>query len=115
ALSAPEVALAGQQTIPQRLLRLPQAVVLDEFAILVDQDFLDQVRMVREQDPARAEAGGDKIAVFPSPTRQGTEPVGAEFAEVPEEPAGRRAGRSLRARRGCQSRAVASHRDAPST
>ena len=59
ALAPPELSLAGQEPLAQRPLRLPQPIVLDELAILVDQHLLDQVGMVGEHDrclgPNRAE------------------------------------------------------------
>ena len=69
ALAAPELAFAGQEPLPERPLRLPQPIVLDELPILVDQHLLDQVGMVDEHDSPGAESGRNQVAILLSPAR----------------------------------------------
>ena len=94
ALTAPEFTFAGQQPLAQRPLRLPQPIVLDELAILVDQNLLDQVGMVGEHDMPGPESGRDEVAILSSPASHGPQLVAAELFQVAEEPVARRAGRT---------------------
>ncbi len=60
--------------------------MLDELAILIDQDLLDQVGVVGKHDLPRAEPGRYEVAVLPSPAGKSSQLVAAELLEIAEEP-----------------------------
>src|SRR5262249_47318212 len=97
-LGTPELALAGQQSLTERELRLTQTVVLDEPAVLVDEYFLDEVGVVGEQDALRPESGRHEVTILARPPRQRAEAIGAELLQVAGDPPARRAGRTARKR-----------------
>ncbi len=49
--------------------------MLDELAILVDQNFFNQVRMIEEHDDPRAKTGPHNVPIFLGPSRK-TSPAG---------------------------------------
>ena len=54
ALTAPELTLADQETLAQSPSCVPQAVMLDELPILVNQNLFNQVGMIDEDNVPRA-------------------------------------------------------------
>ena len=95
ALASPEFPFAGQEPLTQRPPRLPQPIMLDELAILVDQNLFDQVGMVGEDDISGSEPGRDQVAVLAGPAGHGSQLVAAELLQVAEEPLPLRSGNGL--------------------
>ena len=82
ALGAPEIALAGQETLAQGSPCIAQPVMLDELAILRNQHFGDQIGMVEEENRPGPESRPDQGAVLALPARECPQAVVTEFPQV---------------------------------
>src|SRR5438876_12320406 len=77
-LPQPEVTLAIEQAIAEKVPRHLQAEMLDEISALGQQDFLDGDRVADEQNRSEADAQRDEVAVFASALGEEFERRGAE-------------------------------------
>src|SRR5215213_9426381 len=81
----PEIAFAGQETVSKYGSNLPpEEAVLDEVAVIFDENVLDQVWITDKKHGPRAETEGNNIAVLTIALRQETKWIAGERYQVTE-------------------------------
>ena len=66
--------------------------MLDEFAVLLDQNVLDQVGVMEEEDIARSEPGPDHVSILADASAKRSQAIARKFTQVAEGPVLHRAG-----------------------
>jgi hypothetical protein len=84
-LAQPDIALGGEQPIPQKCSHQADAPTLDEVAVPFHEHFLDGVRVVDQETRERAQAHRYDVTILPSAPDIEAELIAVEIAEAPEE------------------------------
>jgi hypothetical protein len=84
-LAQPDIALGGEQPIPQECSHQADAATLDEVAVSFHEHFLDGVRVVDQETGERAQAHWHDVAILPRAPGIEAELIAIEVAEAPED------------------------------
>src|SRR6185295_5184391 len=84
-LTQPQIALGGEEAVPEESSHETDAPTLDEVAVPYHEHFLDGVRMVDQETGERAQAHRHHVTIFACAAGIEAKLVATEVPEVPEE------------------------------